>query len=87
MWHKQNEHFANWMISELFKDKPFTMTLNSGDAGSLHAIAQEMNSSEMVEKLADRVKNGTGVSFEVNNSNADKFYHVLSSYLSNMQVS
>ena len=86
-WHKQNEKFATWMIEELFKEKPFSLVLNSGDAGSLHAIAAQMHHEELVQLLDGRVKNGTGVSLEINQDNADKLYHVLSSYLSIMQVS
>ena len=86
-WHKQNEKFANWMIEELFKEKPFSLVLNSGDVGSLHAIATQVHHEELVQLLDGRVKNGTGVSLEINQDNADNLYHVLSSYLSIMQVS
>lgn len=87
MWQKQNEKVANWMIDELFKEKPFNLVLNSGDTGSLHSIAVDVGNDELAAKLKDRVSNGTGVSLEINKENADKLYHVLSSYLSIMQVS
>ena len=77
---------ANFIIGELYKDKPFNLVLNAGQTGSLYIIASESHHlhSDFVQKLEatlkQRVNNGTGVILEIN-SNADLYYHVLSSYI------
>jgi hypothetical protein len=80
-WHEVNKRFAKWMIEELIKDRPFTMTLNAGDTGSLHAIAKDMGREKLAEKLDGRLKSGTGVILEIDDACADSYYHMLSSYL------
>ena len=76
---------ANYIIDELHKDKPFNLVLNAGQTGSLYSIASKSHHlhSGFVRKLEatlrQRVNNGTGVVLEIN-SNADLYYHVLSSY-------
>lgn len=77
---------ANYIIDELHKDKPFNLVLNAGQTGSLYIIASESHllHSNFVRKLEatlrQRVSNGTGVILEIN-SNADLYYHMLSSYI------
>lgn len=78
---------ANFIIDELAKDKPFNLVLNAGQTGSLYVIASGSHHhlhSDFVRKLEatlrQRVSNGTGVILEIN-SNADLYYHMLSSYI------
>ena len=81
---------ANFIIGELQKDKPFNLVLNAGQTGALYNIASESHHlhSGFVRKLEatlrQRVNNGTGVVLEIN-SNADLYYHVLSSYIAEHQ--
>ncbi len=77
---------ANYIIGELHKDKPFNLVLDTGETGALYHIASESHHlhSNFVRKLEatlrQRVNNGTGVILEIN-SNADLYYHMLSSYI------
>ena len=77
---------ANFIIGKLHKDKPFNLVLDAGEAGALYHIASESHHlhSSFVRKLEatlrQRVNNGTGVILEIN-SNADLYYHMLSSYI------
>ncbi len=77
---------ANFIIGELYKDKPFNLKLDAGQTGALYHIASESHHlhSDFVRKLEatlrQRVNNGTGVVLEIN-SNADLYYHVLSNYI------
>lgn len=77
---------ASFIIDELHKDKPFNLVLDAGQTGSLYNIASESHHlhSDFVRKLEatlrQRVNNGTGVILEIN-SNADLYYHMLSSYI------
>ena len=77
---------ANFIIGELYKEKPFNLVLDAGQTGALYNITSESHHlhSGFVRKLEatlrQRVNNGTGVILEVN-SNADLYYHMLSSYI------
>ena len=77
---------ANFIIGELHKEKPFNLVLDAGQTGALYNIASESHHvhSGFVRKLEatlrQRVNNGTGVILEVG-SDADLYYHVLSSYI------
>ncbi|ENU98536.1 hypothetical protein [Acinetobacter variabilis] len=81
-----NVQVANHIIDQLYKEKPFNLVLNAGQTGSLYIIASESHHlhSDFVRKLEatlrQRVNNGTGVILEIN-SNADLYYHMLSSYI------
>ena len=81
-----NVQVANYIIDELHKDKPFNLVLNAGETGALYHIASESHHlhSDFVRKLEAtlrlRVSNGTDVILEIN-SNADLYYHMLSSYI------
>jgi hypothetical protein len=78
---------VNFIIGELHKDKPFNLVLDAGETGVLYHIASESHHlhSNFVRKLEatlrQRVNNGTGVILEVSDSNADLYYHMLSSYI------
>ena len=78
---------ANFIIGELYKDKPFNLVLNAGQTGALYIIASESHHlhSGFVRKLEatlkQRVNNGTGIILEVSDSSADMYYHVLSNYI------
>lgn len=78
---------ANFIIGELHKDKPFNLVLDTGETGALYHIASESHHlhSSFVRKLEatlrQSVNNGTGVILEVSDSNADLYYHMLSSYI------
>lgn len=78
---------ANYVCDELHKGKPFNLVLDAGQTGSLYNIASESHHlhSDFVRKLEatlrQRVNNGTGVILEVSDSNADLYYHMLSSYI------
>lgn len=77
---------ANFIIGELYKDKPFNLVLDAGQTGALYNITSESHHlhSGFVRKLEatlrQRVNNGTGVILEIN-SNADLYDHMLSSYI------
>lgn len=81
-----NVQVANYIIDELHKDKPFNLVLDAGETGALYHIASESHHlhSDFVRKLEATlrqcVNNGTGVILEIN-SNADLYYHMLSSYI------
>ena len=78
---------ATYIIDELHKEKPFNLVLDAGQTGSLYNITSESHHlhSGFVRKLEatlrQRVNNGTGVILEVSDSNADLYYHMLSSYI------
>ena len=82
---------ANFIISELYKDKPFNLVLDTGETGALYHIASESHHlhSDFVRKLEatlrQRVNNGTGIILEVSDSNADLYYHMLSIYVEKHQ--
>ena len=81
---------ANFIIGELYKDKPFNIVLGPGETGALYHIASESHHlhSDFVRKLEatlrQRVNNGTGVVLEINN-NADLYDHMLSIYVEKHQ--
>ena len=87
---RTNIRFAEFAIDQLYKPKPFDLVLGAGDTGSLHNIASEFDgpfSASMAKATEQRVKNGTGVSIEINTSNCDGFYHMLSSYVAKYGLS
>ena len=83
---QKNIAVATYIIGELYKEKPFNLVLDVGETGALYHIASESHHlhSGFVRKLEATlrrfVRNGTGVILEIN-SNADLYYHVLSSYI------
>ena len=87
---KTNIAMANFIIDELYKEKPFNLVLDAGQTGALYNIASESHHlhSGFVRKLEaalrQRVRNCTGVILEIN-CNADLYCHVLSSYIAKHQ--
>ena len=85
---QKNIAVATHIIGVLHKEKPFNLVLNAGETGALYHIASESHHlhSNFVRKLEatlrQRTNNGTGVILEIN-SNADLYYHMLSSYIAN----
>ena len=83
---RTNIAVANYIIDELHKEKPFNLVLDAGQTGALYNITSKSHHlhSGFVRKLEatlrQRVNNGTGVILEIN-SNADLYYHMLSSYI------
>ena len=81
---------ANFIIGELYKEKPFNLVLDAGQTGSLYNIASESHHlhsgfvCKLEATLRQRVNNGTGVILEID-SNADLYYHMLSSYIAGHQ--
>lgn len=81
-----NIQVANFIIDQLYKEKPFNLVLDAGQTGSLYNIASESHHlhSDFVRKLEatlrQRVNNGTGVILEVGDD-ADLYYYMLSSYI------
>lgn len=77
---------ANFIIDQLYKEKPFNLVLDAGETGALYHIASESHhlhsdfELKLEAILRQRVSNGTGVILEIN-SNADLYYHMLSSYI------
>jgi len=82
-----NVQVANFIIDELYKEKPFNLVLDASETVALCHIASESHHlhSNLVKGLTvttwQRVRNGTGIILEINDSNADLYYHMLSSYI------
>ena len=78
---------ANFIIGKLKKEKPFNLVLDTGETGALYHIASESHHlhinfvRKLEATLRQRVNNGTGVILELSYSNADLYYHMLSSYI------
>ncbi|KGT48409.1 hypothetical protein [Acinetobacter sp. HR7] len=87
-----NVAVANEIIEQLFKDKPFNLKLDAGQTCALYNIATESHHlhSNVVKGLTvstwQRVRNGTGIILEINDSNADVIYHMLSSYIAKHEL-
>ena len=87
---RTNIGFAEFAIDQLYKPKPFNLVLGAGDTGSLHNIASGLDgcfSVSVAKATEQRVKNGTGVSIEINTSNCDSFYGILRKYIAEHQLS
>ncbi len=80
-----NLEVATRIVDEMWENDEFTLVLNSGDTGALYHIFVEASESSFVSKtlnsLFGRMRNGTGIQIEINASNSDDFYHVLTSYI------
>ncbi len=89
---RTNIEVANFIIDELAKDKPFNLVLDAGQTGTLYNIASESHHlhSSFVKGLTvstwQRVRNGTGIILEINDSTADLHYHMLSSYIAKHEL-
>lgn len=78
---------ANFIIGELHKDKPFTMSLDFDQTVALGEILSESYHlhSNCINALAVEVRvhviNNKGLRFSITDKNADVIYHVLSNYI------
>ena len=78
---------ANFIIGELHKDKPFTMSLDSDQTVVLGEILSESHHlhSNCINALAVEVRvhviNKKGLRFPITDKNDDVIYHVLSNYI------
>ncbi|MFP6818446.1 hypothetical protein, partial [Acinetobacter sp.] len=78
---------ANYIIDELHKDKPFTMSLDFDQTVALGEILSESRHlhSNCINALAVEVRvhviNDKGLKFPITDKNADVIYHVLSNYI------
>ena len=87
---KTNIQFAQLQIDNLVaRDKPYIDSWSAGDVGSFNAIINAVDfdnefTFDMRSWSRQRVKSGTGAMLEINEMNADKLYHLFSSYLSGL---
>ena len=87
---KTNIQFAQLQIDNLIaRDKPYIDSWNAGDVGSFNAIINAVDfdnefTFDMRGWSRQRVKSGTGAMLEINEMNADKLYHLFSTYLSGL---
>ena len=87
---KTNIRFAQLQIDNLVaRDKPYIDSWSAGDVGSFNAILNAAGfdnefTFDMRGWSRQRVKSGTGAMLEINEMNADKLYHLFSSYLSGL---
>ena len=87
---KTNIRFAQLQINNLVaRDKPYIDSWSAGDVGSFNAILNAVDfdnefTFDMRGWSRQRVKSGTGAMIEINEMNADKLYHLFSSYLSGL---
>ena len=78
---------ANYIIDELYRDKPFTMSLDFNQTVALGEILSESRHlhSNCINALAVEVRvhviNDKGLKFPITDKNADVIYHVLSNYI------
>lgn len=83
---KTNIAVANFIIDELYKDKPFYLVLDSGQTVALHHIISEAaklnNYWNFLSRLtANTIINNSGIALYISKDNADTIYHMLSSYV------
>ena len=84
---QKNIAVATYIIDELHKDKPFTMSLDFDQTVALGEILSESRHlhSNCINALAVEVRvhviNDKGLKFPITDKNADVIYHVLSNYI------
>lgn len=82
-----NIQVANYIIGELHKDKPFTMSIDFDQTVALGEILSESHHlhSNCINALAVEVRvhviSNKGLKFPITDKNADVIYHVLSNYI------
>ena len=85
-----NVQFAQLQLDNLVaKDKPYIESWSAGDVGSFNAILNAVGfDNEFTYHMRgwsrQRVISGTGGIITVDESNADKLYHLLTCYLSKL---
>lgn len=82
---KTNKQFCADALATMQDKKPFTWVLNAGDTGALHNVIKCASNghsyiSWLVAVVESRVKNGTGVQLEINDSNSDVLIRIFKSY-------
>ena len=86
-----NIQVANFIIGELHKDKPFTMSIDFDQTVALGEILSESHHlhSNCINALAVEVRvhviSNKGLKFPITDKNADVIYHVLSNYIAEHQ--
>lgn len=87
---KTNIQFAQLQLDNLVaRDKPYIDSWSAGDVGSFNAILNAVDfdnefTFDMRGWSRQRVKSGTGAMLEINEMNADKLYHLFTTYLSGL---
>ena len=71
------------------RDKPYIDSWSAGDVGSFNAILNAVDfdnefTFDMRGWSRQRIQSGTGALIEINEMNADKLYHLFSTYLSGL---
>lgn len=90
---KTNIQFAQLQIDNMTaRDKPYIDSWNAGDVGSFNAILNAVDfdnefTFDMRGWSRQRIQSGTGALIEINEMNADKLYHLFSTYLSGLPES
>ena len=85
-----NIQFAQLQIDNMTaRDKPYIDSWNAGDVGSFNAILNAVDfdnefTFDMRGWSRQRIQSGTGALIEINEMNADKLYHLFSTYLSGL---
>ena len=85
-----NIRFAQLQLDNLIaRDKPYIDSWSAGDVGSFNAIINAVDfdnefTFDMRGWSRQRVKSGTGAMLEINEMNADKLYHLFTTYLSGL---
>jgi len=75
---QKNIAVANFIIDELYKEKPFCLELDT-DQGKVFWTL--MNEQKVYGIHLPVVQKDSGYLIEISESNADKIYHMLSSYI------
>lgn len=87
---KTNIQFAQLQIDNMTaRDKPYIESWSAGDVGSFNAILNAVDfdnefTFDMRGWSRQRIQSGTGALIEINEMNADKLYHLFSTYLSGL---
>lgn len=87
---KTNIQFAQLQIDNMMaRDKPYIDSWSAGDVGSFNAILNAVDfdnefTFDMRGWSRQRIQSGTGALIEINEMNADKLYHLFSTYLSGL---
>ena len=90
---KTNIQFAQLQIDNMTaRDKPYIDSWNAGDVGSFNAILNAVDfdnefTFDMRGWSRQRIQSGTGALIEINEMNADRLYHLFSTYLSGLPES
>ncbi|WP_180008294.1 hypothetical protein [Acinetobacter sp. YH12238] len=78
---------ANFIISELHKEKPFNLVLDAGETGALYEIAVDMRhlNSDFVDWVVKVTKSrkvdGTGIIIRVQKHFVHQLYNMLALYI------